>query len=117
MACASARLPAHARLPPLATDNLAVLLGDEGRGAEEVATLRRALAVKPDFANAWGNLGVALAQSGDVAAAGPPFEAAVQYDPSRKNLINLARWHQATGNREGAQAVMAQAQATPEQSG
>ena len=93
--------------------NLAVLLGDVGRAEEELETLRRAIQVRPTFAKAWANLGVALAAGGDLAGAGEPFKQAVANEASRTNLINLARWLMATGDKAAAQGVMAKAKAAP----
>jgi len=75
------------------------------------AVLEQALAIKPDFGQAWSNLGVALASSGKVDEAEVPFTNACQYQPeSRQNWMNLARLHMAKGRKEMAQEAMAKAQ-------
>eukprot|EP00966_Prymnesium_polylepis_P130840 3026219-Prymnesium_polylepis.1 len=57
------------------------------------------------------NLGVALANGGNLDAAEEPFHNAVRFDPNVKNWVNLARLHQAKGRAPQAKAAMAEAQA------
>ena len=89
--------------------NLAVLLGDRGDTAQEVLMLRKAIAAKPDFGKAWANLGVALASGGDIDAAEEPFRNAVNFEPSARNWINLAKLHAAKGQTELANDAMGKA--------
>ena len=75
---------------------------------------RQALAIKPDFGNAWSNLGVAYASQGKLEAAMEPFTQACVHQPEVKNnWINLARLHMAQGNKGAAQEAMAKAHGLP----
>ena len=55
------------RAPEVAEDlvSVGVQLGDRGQYAGEIEMYRKALSIKHDFGNAWANLGVALASSGE----------------------------------------------------
>jgi Flp pilus assembly protein TadD len=86
-----------------------VLLGDQGDTAQEVLMLRKAIAAKPDFGRAWANLGVALASGGDIDAAEEPFRNAVNFEPSARNWINLAKLHAAKGQTDLANDAMGKA--------
>ena len=89
-------------------------MGDRGQLESEIEMYQKALAIKPDFGQAWSNLGVALASSGRVDEAETPFVNACQYQPeSRQNWMNLARLHMAKGRKDMAQEAMAKAQAMP----
>jgi len=54
---------------PVLYNNLAVSYGKLGRGDDEIATLRRAIALRPRYATAHFNLGMALLARGDRAGA------------------------------------------------
>ena len=79
------------------------------RLAREHESLRKAIAAKPDFGKAWANLGVALASGGDLDAAEEPFRNAVNFEPSARNWINLAKLHAAKGQTELANDAMGKA--------
>jgi protein O-mannosyl-transferase len=61
--------------------NLAVFLFREGDTAGAITNYRRALAIKPDFAEAHNNLGVALAREGRLDEAVQQFEEALKIAP------------------------------------
>ena len=56
-------------------------LKDQGKLDEALACYRRALELKPDFAEAHGNLGSALEEMGDLQGAEDSFRAALRHDP------------------------------------
>jgi Tfp pilus assembly protein PilF/peroxiredoxin len=68
--------------------NLGTLYMKAGRSAETKAALERALALKPDYADANNSLGALLAQSGDVPAAIARFHAALQTKPDFPDALN-----------------------------
>ena len=57
--------------------HIAVALDQLGRSTEAIEHFNRALALRPDYAQAWNNLGVTLARQGRHAEARTKFEAAV----------------------------------------
>jgi len=61
--------------------SLGTALLDEGRAAEAVAPLRKAIEIKPDFATAYHNLGLALAAQDQEDAAAEQFALALRYNP------------------------------------
>jgi tetratricopeptide (TPR) repeat protein len=72
--------------------NLAVELQEEGRPADAVAHYRRAIAIQPDYAPAYNNLGVAERASGDVDSAITAYQRALamrpEYPDAHYNLAN-----------------------------
>jgi tetratricopeptide (TPR) repeat protein len=79
-------VPGHA----VAHYNLGTLLRADGRGAEAIASLRRAVELDALLAVAHNNLGNALLESGDRAAAIHHYRAAVEADPEHAEAhVNL----------------------------
>ena len=65
-------------------------------------------------AQAWSNLGVAYASSGNLDAAEDPFVKACEHQPEvRNNWLNLGRLHMAKGRKDAAEQAMQRAQALP----
>jgi Flp pilus assembly protein TadD len=63
-----------------------------GQVAEAIDAYHRAIALKPSFASAHVNLGIALAQQGDTAGARAEFETALNLNPDDANArADLAR--------------------------
>jgi Flp pilus assembly protein TadD len=53
---------------------------------------RKAIAIKPDYANAYNSLGMALANQGQLEEARAEFQTALQVDPRHRSAAeNLAR--------------------------
>jgi Flp pilus assembly protein TadD len=90
-------LAAHDALGQLLLGGAAGATAGEGaRGAsatlEAVAHLRLVVKGRPDDADAWNNLGTALAMQGDLQEAARSFERALAVDPSHAAArANLAR--------------------------
>jgi len=79
-------VPEHA----VAHYNLGTLLRADGRGAEAIASLRRAVEIDAGLAVAHNNLGNALLESGDRAAAIRHYRAAVEADSGHAEAhVNL----------------------------
>ena len=61
-----------------------------------LAHYKQALAGKPDFADAWNNMGAVLAEQGDLDAAREAYQKAVEADPTRaayhRNLASFKRF-------------------------
>jgi protein O-mannosyl-transferase len=62
-------------------EHVATILSAQGRYAEAVSFMRRAVNVQPDHADMRNTLGFFLAQKGELEAALKEFEAALQIDP------------------------------------
>ena len=77
------------------TSNLALVLGTQGRVEESLTYFRQIL----DDAEAYANVGYALTQRGDFAAARDRYNQALSIDPKLKSaqhaLLQLAEWEQA----------------------
>jgi tetratricopeptide (TPR) repeat protein len=73
-----------------------------------VAALRRSVALRPDFADGWGRLALALAESGERPAdAVEVYETALRMNPGREDVaFNLAMLHAEAGRRERAQGIV-----------
>jgi tetratricopeptide (TPR) repeat protein len=75
---------------------LAAALRQLNRNAEAIAALRTTLTLNPDFHAAHYNLANALKDEGDVAAALPHYQAAVEIAPNNADYLgNLAAAHRA----------------------
>ncbi len=68
--------------------NLGTLYMKLGRPADAKAALERALALKPDYAEANNTLGALLGQSGDVRGALTRFRAALEAKPDDADVLN-----------------------------
>ena len=78
----------------------------EGRGAQAIALLRSAATSRPRDALIHGNLGAALAQSGDIDAALRSFERATELDPTQVDAwFNLGRARELRDDAAGAHAA------------
>ena len=66
---------------PIAHYTLAESLETAGDVAGAIASLRKAVSCRNDFAQAWNRLGILLGEGGDAAAAASAFETAVRVDP------------------------------------
>lgn len=72
---------------------------EAGQPAEAASSLRQALTLDPDLAEAHSNLGVALAQQGDLVGATHAFLAAVQRRPGLGSAVdNLRQARSALGS-------------------
>lgn len=84
--------------------NLALAYKHEGRDEEALVQLRKALQLKPDYADAWAELGNLLYDRGDTQGAEEAYQQALKYSPSLEgvhyNLGNLAQ-----GRGEWAAAI------------
>jgi tetratricopeptide (TPR) repeat protein len=69
---------------------LALAYGDLGRGDAAIAALRRALALKPDFADAWRTLGDHLHAIGDTAAADAAYAQQIRASTRDPRLLEPA---------------------------
>jgi tetratricopeptide (TPR) repeat protein len=75
----------------IAWNNYANVIADHSPD-EAIDACRRAIAIKPDYASAYNNLGSLLMDRGDRAAALAAFEAAHRYDPEDPTFAaNVAR--------------------------
>ncbi|HYG86711.1 MAG TPA: tetratricopeptide repeat protein [Azospirillum sp.] len=98
-------LPAHPALRHL----LGVVVRDQRRYGEACDWLRTALVVKPDYAEAYANLGLAHKETGGLAAAAEALRRAVRLDPCNVNArVNLAVLSQFEGPARSA-ALLRQA--------
>ena len=86
-----------------------MLLGQRGRFDEAIAHLQQALEIKPDYAEAHNNLGMALAGQGKIAEAVVQWREAVRLQPNQIAFVNHLAWVLATcpeaSVRNGAEAV------------
>ena len=90
--------------------NLGRLLVEQGRPAEAIVHLERALALRPAYARAHVNLGVALMRVDDPKAALPHFERGREAFPADPGVLaNLASALAATGRIEEAIALLREA--------
>jgi Flp pilus assembly protein TadD len=79
-----------------------------GRSGEAVAWLRQAVAIDPEFAGAWVNLGVALRREGDAAGAEAAYRKALEIDPQTSSAYtNLASMLRTRGRDGEAEALLA----------
>ena len=69
---------------------LGIALGRAGRGDEATAALKRAVALKPDLAQAWNALGNHLAAAGDIEAAQAAYTQHLRYSTRDPGLIAAA---------------------------
>jgi tetratricopeptide (TPR) repeat protein len=113
------RKPINTRRVPDASRNAQVIFNDAvrhhlaGRIHEAVTLYERALVLKPSYADAHNNLGVALAQLGRIEDARPHFERAVALNPgyadAHNNLGNSlaaqGRFEEAVAHFERARAL------------
>ena len=72
----------------IALFNLGTLEMKSGRTADATAAFRRALELKPDYAEANNSLGALLAQSGDIGEAQTRFRAALAANPDNADALN-----------------------------
>ncbi|MFH2001040.1 MAG: tetratricopeptide repeat protein [Planctomycetota bacterium] len=87
----------------LARNNLGAVLNREGKSAEALSQIRRALQIKPDYQDAHNNLGVILDARGDHSEAITHFLEAVRLDPGdEKAHYNLANALVKTGAMDDA---------------
>lgn len=95
---------------PDAIKALADRLFDRGDLAGAREQYRRALALRPDMAPAWNNLGLVLLQAGEAAHARAALEEATRAGPHLDAVwVNLANAQEATGDIDGAAASLARA--------
>ena len=85
-----------------------------------IAHYKQALAVKPDFADAWNNLGAALAvEQGDLDAAREAYQKAVEADPTRaayhRNLATLKRFQPGDPQLAAMEQLIRNLASVPEQ--
>ena len=82
------------------------LLGDASRLRQAgdisgaAAMLRSGLAANPGLAAGWNLLGLIELEAGDPAAAARSIQRAIEIDPAPPLLLNLARAHRASGDRQ-----------------
>jgi len=82
-------------------NNLATILGNEGRSSEAIALYRQAIAVEPDAANAQANLGRELMKRGELQEAFTHLTAALQVQPELMSAHeDLGIYWAAQGNYE-----------------
>jgi Tfp pilus assembly protein PilF len=87
-----------------------LLQAGEGRDAEAAAAFRRALAIKPDWAEAHSLLGSALSRAGDLREAETELRKAVQLKPDYgEGWYFLGEFLKANGKDQEAQAAFAKA--------
>src|SRR5208282_34024 len=87
----------------LAHNNLGLLLGDQGRGQEEMEHYRKAIQINPNYPEALNNLGVALAAQGRLDEAIENYYKAIQINPNYSDaLINLGTALAARGRLDEA---------------
>lgn len=83
--------------------NRAAELLKQGRYAEAAALLRQAVQLRPELPQAHNNLGIALAELGDLDAAKRAFETVLRLDPTnrsaRSNLVRLEKRQGGEGGR------------------
>jgi len=72
----------------MAENNLANFLGQQGRTNEALVHYQKALALKPDFAEAHYNLGVTLVRRGQLDAGINHLETAIKIDPDYEKAHN-----------------------------
>lgn len=90
---------------------LGLLHAGEGRDAEAAAAFRRALAIKPDWAEAHSLLGSALSRAGDLREAEAELRKAVQLKPDYAEGWNfLGEFLKGRGKDQEAQEAFAKAQ-------
>ena len=78
--------------------------GDQGRWDDAIRYFRQALEEDPTYAEAWGDLGVALARSGKPRQAMDAYGQALLRDPDLVPVrLNLGLAHVALGNRSAAE--------------
>lgn len=93
----------ESQMNPDAEFSVGVRLSMAGHPAEARDRFRRALAAKPDYAEAWSNLGVLEAQEGNLEEAGRSFARAVEAAPHETPaLANLATFYERQGRRDEA---------------
>ena len=106
------RAVAAAPARPLYRFNHGLALSRAGRDEEAITAYRQAVALKPDFADAWNNLGLLL--GAEPRAAREAFAAAVAASPGHTAArINLARLLCADRARQEAAQVLAPVLAAP----
>lgn len=87
-----------------------LLLAGEGHDAEAAGAFRRALAIKPDWAEAHSLLGSALSRAGDLREAEAELRKAVQLQPDYGEGWNfLGEFLKARGKDQEAQEAFAKA--------
>jgi Flp pilus assembly protein TadD len=70
---------------------------------------RAALALKPDYGEAWFTLGTALKQNGDLEGAESALRSAIRFDPENPGPYNiLGQLLRQKGDAEGSRAAFAQ---------
>ncbi len=95
-----------ARMNTDAAYSLAVELSNEGRTDEALDLYEEALALKPDYGEAWVNSGVLLAQRNRLADAERAFRRALTLDPEDTSaMVNLATLRAAAGALDEAIAL------------
>ena len=86
-----------------------MLLGQQGRFDEAIVHLQQALIIKPDYAEAHNNLGMALHAQGKIVEAVVQWREAVRLQPNQIAYVNNLAWVLATcpeaSVRNGAEAV------------
>lgn len=92
------------------SNNLGLLLGQQGRCADAVALLQQAARLRPESAEAWNNLGSMVRQCGAPAEALEHFQRALYYDATfLKARFNLGETLLALGRADAAVRQLAQA--------
>jgi Flp pilus assembly protein TadD len=92
------------------SNNLGLLLGQQGRCADAIALLQQAARLRPESAEAWNNLGSMVRQCGAPADALEHFQRALYYDASfLKARFNLGETLLALGRADDAVRQLAQA--------
>jgi Tfp pilus assembly protein PilF len=87
-----------------------LLQAGEGRDAEAAAAFRRALAIKPDWAEAHSLLGSSLSRAGDLHEAEAELRKAVQLKPDYgEGWYYLGQFLQSRGKAQEAQDAFAKA--------
>jgi cytochrome c-type biogenesis protein CcmH/NrfG len=87
-----------------------LLQAGEGRNAEAAAAFRKAIAAKPDWAEAHSLLGSALGETGQYPEAEAELRKAVQLKPDyAEGWYYLGRFLQARGKEQEAQEAFAKA--------
>lgn len=85
--------------------NLGLAYKHAGRDEEALQQIRQALALKPDYADAWVEVGNLLSDRGEVREAAAAYTRSLQYNPSLEGAhYNLGNLDQGRGDWQGAVA-------------
>jgi Flp pilus assembly protein TadD len=101
---AAALSPNH----PVVHLDLGLTLLDNGAYGESIEQIRQAIALKPDYAEAYGGLGAACTASGDTAGAEAAFEQSLNLAPDNYLALSRYGYLRIAEHRYGEAAVLLQ---------